>query len=582
MILQALAKHYENLAAEGKVSKEGWCEAKVSYAIELMPDGKVKGFISLKTEEERGKKKVWVSTTRMVPQMVTRSSGVSSNFLCDNSKYMLGFDKDGSSKRVLECFQAAKEKHLELLEQAEGEMAASIKAFFETWNPEKEEEKLKESEIWEALTDGGNLIFYMNGCEAQEDEEIKELWNEKQNSCDGEEGGNTGICLVTGKKAEISRIHRTIKGVPGAQSSGAALVSFNAPAFESYGKEQSYNAPVGKYAEFAYTTALNYLLSQRNYTFQLGDTMVVYWAENGQKAYQDVFSFALVPTVDNRETIREIFDCIKKDQPIKVEDIEMDSEQRFYILGLAPNAARLSVRFFYQDSFGKILEHISEHYERMKIVQPSWETREYMSIRDMLMETVNQNSRDKSPIPNMAAMVMQAVLSGGRYPASLYTDTLIRIRADQGERKLSWGRTAILKAYLIRNTNWKEGVNYMGLNKENSEQPYLLGRLFAVLEFIQKDTNPGIKATIRDRYFNSAYATPASVFPILIKLMNSHIKKLERDNLGAKISYENQLTEIMGKLDEFPRRLTLEEQGKFDLGYYHQVQDKYTKREDRK
>lgn len=582
MILQALAKHYENLAAEGKVSKEGWCEAKVSYAIELMPDGKVKGFISLKTEEERGKKKVWVSTTRMVPQMVTRSSGVLPNFLCDNSKYMLGFDKDGSSKRVLECFQAAKEKHLELLEQAEGEMAASIKAFFETWNPEKEEEKLKESEIWEALTDGGNLIFYMNGCEAQEDEEIKELWNEKQNSCDGEEGGNTGICLVTGKKAEISRIHRTIKGVPGAQSSGAALVSFNAPAFESYGKEQSYNAPVGKYAEFAYTTALNYLLSQRNYTFQLGDTMVVYWAENGQKAYQDVFSFALVPTVDNRETIREIFDCIKKDQPIKVDDIEMDSEQRFYILGLAPNAARLSVRFFYQDSFGKILEHISEHYERMKIVQPSWETREYMSIRDMLMETVNQNSRDKSPIPNMAAMVMQAVLSGGRYPASLYTDTLIRIRADQGERKLSWGRTAILKAYLIRNTNWKEGVNYMGLNKENSEQPYLLGRLFAVLEFIQKDTNPGIKATIRDRYFNSACATPASVFPILIKLMNSHIKKLERDNLGAKISYENQLTEIMGKLDEFPRRLTLEEQGKFDLGYYHQVQDKYTKREDRK
>ena len=582
MILQALAKHYENLAAEGKVSKEGWCEAKVSYAIELMPDGKVKGFISLKTEEERGKKKVWVSTTRMVPQMVTRSSGVSSNFLCDNSKYMLGFDKDGSSKRVLECFQAAKEKHLELLEQAEGEMAASIKAFFEMWNPEKEEEKLKESEIWEALTDGGNLIFYMNGCEAQEDEEIKELWNEKQNSCDGEEGGNTGICLVTGKKAEISRIHRTIKGVPGAQSSGAALVSFNAPAFESYGKEQSYNAPVGKYAEFAYTTALNYLLSQRNYTFQLGDTMVVYWAENGQKAYQDVFSFALVPTVDNRETIREIFDCIKKDQPIKVDDIEMDSEQRFYILGLAPNAARLSVRFFYQDSFGKILEHISEHYERMKIVQPSWETREYMSIRDMLMETVNQNSRDKSPIPNMAAMVMQAVLSGGRYPASLYTDTLIRIRADQGERKLSWGRTAMLKAYLIRNTNWKEGVNYMGLNKENSEQPFLLGRLFAVLEFIQKDTNPGIKATIRDRYFNSACATPASVFPILIKLMNSHIKKLERDNLGAKISYENQLTEIMGKLDEFPRRLTLEEQGKFDLGYYHQVQDKYTKREDRK
>lgn len=579
MILQALVKYYEELVQQGKAAKPGWCQAKVSHAIELNADGTIKTIISLKKEEQRGKKKVWVPEPLNVPEMVTRSSGIASNFLCDNAKYFLGIDAEGTNQRVIDCFHAAREKHLAILGEAEGEMAKAICLYFKNWNPEQAKKNPVIKEHWEELNEGGNIIFSMKGIYAQEDDEIKKLWDKLQVK---ENSGKKGICLVTGQKTEIARIHRGIKGVPGAQSSGAALVSFNAPSFESYGKEQSYNAPVGKYAEFAYTTALNYLLSQRNYTFQLGDTMVVYWAENGQKAYQDVFSFALVPTVDNRETIREIFDCIKKEQPIKVDDIEMDSEQRFYILGLAPNAARLSVRFFYQDSFGKILEHISEHYERMKIVQPSWETREYMSIRDMLMETVNQNSRDKSPIPNMAAMVMQAVLSGGRYPASLYTDTLIRIRADQGERKLSWGRTAILKAYLIRNTNWKEGVNYMGLNKENSEQPYLLGRLFAVLEFIQKDTNPGIKATIRDRYFNSACATPASVFPILIKLMNSHIKKLERDNLGAKISYENQLTEIMGKLDEFPRRLTLEEQGKFDLGYYHQVQDKYTKREDRK
>jgi len=579
VILQALVKQYENLAADNKVSREGWCEAKVSYAIDLAPNGTVRGFMNLKKEEDRGKKRVWVSDSRKVPQMVTRSSGVAANFLCDNSKYMLGLDKDGSSKRILDCFQAAKEKHLKLLDGVEGEMAAAVRAYFEKWDPEHIPENLANTAIWEEITDGGNIVFYMNGLEAQDDKAIQAMWNQKQMSSTETEDEEIGTCLVTGEKTKISRIHRAIKGVPGAQSSGAALVSFNAPAFESYGKEQSYNAPVGKYAEFAYTTALNYLLAQRKYTFQLGDTIVIYWADNGQQTYQDFFSSALEPTIDNQKTIREIFECLKKDQPIEINDIRLDPEQKFYILGLAPNAARISVRFFYQNSFGKILEHLSEHYERTRIVKPSWETKEYIGIRDMLMETVNMKSRDKNPISNMASMVLQAILAGGRYPASLYTDTIIRIRADQGDKKMTWGRAAILKAYLIRNNNWKEGVNFMGLNKNCKDQAYLLGRLFAVLEFIQKEANPGITSTIRDRYFNSACTTPASIFPILIRLKNSHIKKLERDNASAKVYYERLLTEILGELNEIPKRLTLEEQGMFDLGYYHQVQDKYTKRE---
>lgn len=202
-----------------------------------------------------------------------------------------------------------------------------------------------------------------------------------------------------------------------------------------------------------------------------------------------------------------------------------------------------------------------------------------MGVRDMLSETVNQNSKDKSPVPNMAAFVLQAILSDARYPASLYTDVLIRIRAEQGN--VTWGRAGIIKAYLIRNGNWKEGENYMGLNEESRETAYVLGRLFSVLESIQMDANPGIKATIRDRYFNSACATPASIFPVLIKLKNSHMKKLERDKGSAKIYYEKLLTELMGKLDEYPKRLSLEEQGKFILGYYHQVQKKYEKREEK-
>ena len=576
MILQALVKHYENLVEKGKVSREGWCSAKVSYAVNLSSEGKVTAIFSLKEEQERGKKKVEVPSLVTVPEMVVRSSGVSANFLCDNSKYMLGIDSDGTNSRVMECFQAAKERHLALLKNMESEIAQAICRYFETWDPEAASDNSVLKEYWDDITDGGNLIFCMGEVFAHEDPGIEETWNNTYNTPAGDV---EGICLVTGKRSAISRIHKTIKGVPGAQSSGAALVSFNAPAFESYGKEQSYNAPVGKYAEFAYTTALNFLLSQREYTFQLGDSMIVFWAESGEEEYQKGFLMFAESKPDNQEEIKGIFESLKNDLPVYVDHLELNPDQRFYILCLAPNAARLSVRFFYQDSFGNILRNISRHYERMEMIKPSWETMEYMGIRQMLFETVNQKSKDKSPVPNMAAMVLQAILSGARYPASLYTDTLIRVRAEQGA--VTWGRAAIIKAYLIRNYMWEEGENYMGLNEESKEPAYVLGRLFSVLESIQLDANPGIKATIRDRYFNSACATPASVFPVLIKLKNSHMKKLEREKASSKIYYEQLLTEIIGKLDEYPKRLSLEEQGQFILGYYHQVQRKYQKKEEK-
>ncbi len=574
MILQALVQHYENLAAEKKVSREGWSQAKVSYALNLSQEGEITGVISLKQEVEKGKKKVWLPALLEVPEMVTRSSGISANFLCDNSKYILGIDADGGGQRVEDCYQAAKERHLSLLRDTEGEMAQAVRNFFENWNPREAQRCSAVRDNWEELTDGGNLIFCMGMCYAQDDPGIRETWGKERNISEGVEE----ICLVTGKPEEISRIHKTIKGVPGAQSSGAALVSFNAPAFESYGKEQSYNAPVGRYAEFAYTTALNYLLSQKEHTFQLGDSMILFWAESGKKEYQQAFFDFADPKPDNQEVIKGIFKNLRMYRPICVDGIELNPEQRFYILSLAPNAARLSVRFFYQDTFGNVLQNIARHYERMAMVKPVWEDREYLGVRQMLFETVNQKSRDKSPIPNMAAMVLQAIISGTRYPASLYTDTLIRIRSEQGH--ITWGRASIMKAYLIKNYKWEEGEKFMGLNEESKDTAYVLGRLFAILEAIQMDANPGIKATIRDRYFNSACATPASIFPVLIKLKNSHMKKLEREKGSSKIYYEQQLTKIMGKLENFPRRLSLEEQGKFALGYYHQMQKKYEKRED--
>ena len=577
MILQALVKEYEKLLEKDLVPEIGWCQAKVSYAIELNEDGTIKEIHSLKINETMGKKQVWKPVKKSVPEMVTRSLGVLANFLCDNAKYFLGIDNNGTNDRMLECFQAAKEKHIALLKDIDEPIARAICNFFLSWDPKIARENYYVDEKWDELNDGGNIIFCIGTDEAQENIKIKEVWNNNIKQA-GE--NKKGICLVTGEKTEIARIHRGIKGVPGAQSSGAALVSFNAPAFESYGKEQSYNAPVGKYAEFAYTTALNYLLGNRDRIFQVGDSMIVFWAENGNEAYQDTFSFVMNPHTDNEEQIQKVFDALKKSRYIDINDIKIDLEQKFYILCLAPNAARLSVRFFYQNTFGDILKNIDEHYKRMEVIKPSWVEQKYLSIYGMLRETVNQKSKDKTPVPNMAAMVLQSILSGKRYPESLYINTLIRIRSENGN--VTWGKAAIIKAFLIKNYKWKEGENYMSLEENCNDTPYILGRLFSVLESIQKDANPTISSTIRDRYFNSACMTPASVFPILLRLKNSHIKKLERERgAGTKIYYENLVGNLMDNLNGFPHRLTLEEQGKFMFGYYHQTQKKYGKKEDK-
>lgn len=575
MILQALVNYYETLLKDKKAAGQGWCQAKTSFALNLDAEGNLKGVISLKQEVERGKKKVWIPSVRIVPQMAARSSGVSANFLCDNSKYMLGIDKDGTGKRVRDCFEAAKRRHLEILESVDSEPARAVKAFFCRWNPENAQDHPQIQEVWEEITDGSNLIFVMNEREAQEDEEICRAW---QKLLEEDEEGQKGTCLVTGEKTEIARIHSTIKGVQGAQSSGAALVSFNAPAFESYGKEQSYNAPVGKYAAFAYTTALNYLLAQKDYVFQFGDTTVVFWAENGEEIYQDVFGWCIDPQTDNQEIIKSVFENLKRQEAIDIDGVELDESQKFYILGLAPNAARLSVRFFYEDHFGGILENIRKHYERMELVKPSWETREYPGVGAVLFETVNQKSKDKKPVSSLPGMLLKAILTDSRYPESLYSNTLIRIRAEQG--KITWGRAAIVKAYLIQNHQLEKGEEFVGLNQETNDTAYVLGRIFAVLEAVQEEANPGINTTIRDRYFNSACATPGSVFPILMKLKNSHIRKIERQKEWKKIYFEKTLTELIGKTEDIPKRLTLEEQGRFILGYYHQVQKRYEKKEE--
>lgn len=586
MILQSLVEYYEALERKGKITSPGWCTAKVSFALDISEQGELKGVIPLKQEQFRGKKSVMAPQNLTVPQMVSRSSGVSANFLCDHSGYMLGIDNKGKPERSIECFECAKEKHMEILDGIDSPAARAVCRFFDSWKPELAAENPHLKPELEEITAGSNLVFMVDGEYAHLDFDIRQGWEEYDRQPGG---GPVGVCLVTGRREEIARIHGTIKGVQGAQSSGAALVSFNAPAFESYGKEQSFNAPVGMYAMYAYTTALNYLLADRSHGTTIGDTAVVYWSEDADEEYQNIFACASEPTMDNQEVVDGVFKKLAAGKAVVAQDVQesLDLSRKFYILGVAPNAARLAVRFFYQDSFGNILRHIKEHYDRMEIIRPSADTMEYLGVWRMLQETVNKKSKDKKPVPNMAGAVYRAVISGGRYPASLYQSVLGRIRAEQDDGdsriyKITRGRAAIIKAYLMKNGNEKGEIT-MALNEESSNTAYILGREFAVLEAIQEEANPGINATIKDRYFNAACATPASIFPILFKLKNSHIKKINQT--AKEIYYEKMLTDLQGRLtveegqrDACPKRLTLEEQGMFILGYYHQTQKRYEKK----
>lgn len=588
MILQSLVRYYEALEKKGKITKPGWCMAKVSFALDISEKGELCGLIPLKIEKEQGKKKVQIPQTLMVPQMVTRSSGVASNFLCDNSSYFLGADNKGKPKRSMECFQCAKEKHQIILKNADSRISKAIQNFFEVWEPEKAQEHPIIQKYKDELFAGGNLIFCVDGEFAQDDPQIKEAWETYVQEL---EEGPEGICLVTGKRAEIARIHGTIKGIQGAQSSGAALVSFNEPAFNSYGKEQSFNAPVSTYGVYAYTTALNHLIADKKHTTVLGDSTIVYWAEDGDEQYQDIFSFISDPTEENQEIVDGVFKSLAQGRPINVDDVYngLSLEQKFYILGLAPNAARIAVRFFYQDSFGNILKNVRDHYDRLRLVKPVQDTVEYYGIWRLLQATVNKKSKDKKPTSNMAGAVFQSVISGTRYPESLYQSVFIRIRAEQDDSdekiyKITRGRVAIIKAFLIKNRNYSKEEVTMALNEESKNIAYVLGREFAVLEIIQKEVNPDIKATIKERYFNAACATPASIFPVLFKLKNSHIKKL--DNVKKERYYENLLGSLQDKLEVMgdqrtacPRRLSLEEQGMFVLGYYHQRQKQFEKKQ---
>lgn len=591
MILQSLVSYYEVLAEQGKVTKPGWSVANVSGRLVLSEQGELIGFVPLKKEEERGKKIIEIPQSCRVPEQKSRASGISPNFLCDNSTYLLGIDEKGKPERSVDCFREASKIHHKILDNVHSPAAEAVKSFFDNWNPERAMDNKVVSENREAILAAPNLFFSVNGKAAHEDGAIISAWEEYYKKARDEV---QGICLVTGKSAPIARTHGLIKGLQGSQSSGASLIGFNAPSFCSYGKEQSYNAPVSEYAVYAYTTALNYLLKTQGCKTTLGDITIVYWSEDGDEGYQNAFTETIESKADNQEIVKGVFENLAKGWGVNTHNVmkELSPEQPFYILAVSPNAARIAVRFFYADSFGNILRHLQEHYRRLEVVRPLTDTIEYLGVWRLMQETVNKKTKDKKPENNLASAVMKAILSGGRYPEGLFQTVLRRIRAEQDDTdakiyKITRGRVAIIKAYLIRNTNMNvEEELTVGLNEGCKNTAYVLGRMFSVLEAIQEEANPGINATIKDRYFNSACATPASVFPIILKLKNSHMKKIEAKSIGSKIYYEKQLGELQNNFEvgdsqkiAYPKRLSLEEQGMFILGYYHQTQKRFEKRD---
>lgn len=596
MILQALVRCYEALAGRGELEKPGWSPVKVSWGLELDADGQMKSLLLMGGTDTKGKQ---IPRVMKLPDPVKRSSGVAANFLCDNSAYVLGVDAKGKPERTRECFAACAQKHLNILKDVQHPTAKAILNFFERWKPENAACHPAIQPNLEALLKGGNIVFVTHDAEgelqlAQDVPEIRRAWDEVYAKSDD---AVMGRCLVTGEEGPIAILHPSIKGVMGAQSSGASLVSFNAPAFESYGKEsardnqgQGRNAPVGKYAAFAYGAALNYMVGQADFHGRLGDTTLVYWAEGAEPAYGSAFMAMMGMGGDDKNEITQkelsgVMTALCDGYTVKWENVPLNPENRFYILGLAPNASRLSVGFFLQDSFGAFVTHYQKHQERLNIVRPAFDERETLSMWALLRETAIK-SPNKPPKfqRQLVEEMLNAILTGSPYPSTLFTQAEIRIRA---EKNINRGKAAMIKAYLLRNVVerqkdqthiYKEVLN-VELNEQSTYLPYRLGRLFAVLEAVQQKANPNINTTIKDRYFNSGCATPALVFPTLLRLAQSHLSKIGG---GAAVYYDKMITELLGDVTQsYPPRLSLQDQGIFQIGYYHQKQKLFTKKEEK-
>ena len=577
MILQALKEYYER---RPDLARQGFEEKEIPYLLTLQPDGTPIGLFP--TYEGIGKKRR--AKKFLVPQAVKRSVGILANLLWDNPEYVFGISLKGNSERTIEQ-HAAFQKRIEELGNIDDVGLNAVRRFMSKTDKISLLENF--GDAWSQLcTEGSNLTFQLAG-----DENIilhRPLIREAIQKMLLKDISDERItCLITGEQDVVERLHTSIKGVWGAQSSGANIVAFNQNSFKSFGKEQGANAPIGKVAAFAYTTALNILLSKDSkQRMQIGDTSTVYWSEKPTQFEEKILDFFGEPPKDDPDrgvrSVESLFSAVKTGAFLKE-----NGSTKFYVLGLAPNASRIAIRFWIVATVSEMAGKICQHFEDIKITHTPHEGT-YLSLFRLLVSTAAQGKSENIP-PNLAGGIIRSILEGLPYPKTLLYTVLRRIRAEQSKKdknsgkqlpNVTYERAALIKACLnreLRFYNQEKEELKMSLDIQNNNIGYRMGRLFAALEKIQQESHPGINATIRDKFYGAASSTPVTVFGNLMRLKNHHLAKLEYP--GRKVFFEKLLGEIVGEISDFPGHLNLEDQGRFAIGYYHQTQDFFTKKD---
>ena len=567
MILKALYDYYnrcEGLSHKGLEYKE------IGYLIVIASDGT---FVSLESRMQNKK----TAASFVVSQAVKRTGQkFVANYLWDNYEYVIG-GKDSNVAKKHNAFISVVETVKANLPQNKNICAVSN--FYKKY--QDIEEVIATDPLYEELRSSiKNISFLINGERkiVAEDSEILDLILSQKS--DDEQNG---VCLILGERKIISRLHTTIK----LSKDTGPLISFQKNrGYDSYGKKQGYNATISEDAEFAYTTALNAMLQSgsRN-KFAVGNRTFVFWASSKSEAAEQAEDslFDLLGYTEEKqddpnakiEQVRKVFTSIYSGT------LKTSLDDNFYILGLAPNSARIAVVYWSESSLKDFASKILRHFEDMEIIDTRKEKKPYMGIKDML-SAVTLGGKQSEATPNLPEAIVKSIFQGMPYPYTLFSACIRRIRAESGDKEKSpirIGRIAILKAYLNRTNDNNKKINTM-LDKDNTNPGYLCGRLFAVLDRTQEDAN-GI-SSIRERYMNAASATPSSVFATILNLSSHHLEKLP--NEGKKVFYEKLKQEIIDKIpaEGFPAHLDLQDQGRFFIGYYHQRQDFFTKKEEDK
>lgn len=579
MILSALNDYYDRLYDRGEVPPFGYSEEKISYAIVVSPDGDL---VAIDDVQDTTGKRPMPSPVWVPAEMEERTSGVKPYFLWDKSSYVLGVTNK-EKKRTAE-HESFKVLHARVLENEADVGLRAVRLFLEQWVPESFEPPYFGDEMLDE-----NFVFRLDG----EKEFIHQrpsamsVWRNVLNCTDAK----SGQCLVSGMRDYLARVHPKIRGISGAQSSGASIVSFNDDAYLSYRgrkNDAAESSPISVTAAFGYVTALKHMLRQSRSSrqqFRVGDSTVVFWAiaDTPEKAAVAEITFASMlepPTDDAQEAakLRSVLDAVAKGQPIQALDANLDPETQIYVLGLAPNASRLSVRFWEIGSLEMFAKRLADHYQDLRLEPRPWKSE--LAIRRLLYATApsrNGKAKAEDILPQLAGEMTRAILTGGRYPRSLLANTVMRFRAD-GE--ISGLRVALCKAVLARDLRLGvKGIEEeipMSLDRESTSPAYRLGRLFAELENVQRTALGSVNASIKDRFFGAASATPASVFPVLLRNTQHHLSRLRKDKRGLAHVMEREIGEIVDGLEaRFPRSLRIEEQGRFAIGYYHQANARF-------